>query len=286
MNKFLSYALLLGVMGVMSASLAMLWESPHRETFLAGGSIVLIFMSLILERLWPHNFQWQKISRAELLGDVSSFVLVFGLIDGALKWLTPFAILALLPAISELNMVLWQQVVLATLWIEFAAWVSHWGHHRFKPLWALHAMHHSTEQLYTLNNYRVHPLNHILNHLVMIIPPVLIGISADAILVYTVISLPVLVLQHSNIAFDFGRLNLVLNTNDLHRWHHSASASEGTKNLGRTLVIWDQVFKTYLRTYAKSSPSQIGLFQISRNFPDASHLWAQLAWPFSKECCR
>lgn len=285
MRQIASYLILLGAMGVMTVLVAVFWNHPDRELLLSGGAIGLIIVSLILEKLWPHDAKWAEVPRTEIAGDVGSFILVFGLIDGALKWLTPFAVLALIPAIGEIELPLWQQVVLVTLWIELAAWCSHWAHHRFKPLWALHAMHHSTEHLYTLNNFRFHPLNHVLNHLAMILPPVMIGVSADAILVYTAISLPVLLLQHSNIAFDFRGLNLIFNTNDLHRWHHSTNPSEGTQNLGRALVIWDQTFGTYLRP-EQNGPSQVGLFQISASFPEASRFWAQLAWPFSKECCR
>jgi len=286
MTRFASMSLLIGSMAIMAILLVLLWSHPDREALTACGAIVLIIASLVLEKLRPFNTDWSQTLGAELAGDVGSFVLVFGVIDSALKWLTPFVILAILPQQGELSLPLWQQVVLVTLWIEFAGWASHWAHHKFKPLWALHAMHHSTEHLYTLNNFRFHPLNHIINHLAMMMPPLLVGFSADAILAYTALSLPVLLLQHSNVAFDFGVLNRILNTNDLHRWHHSTDPQEGVNNLGRALVIWDQVFGTYLRPNAKNQPAAIGLFAISRSFPAPSRFFAQLAWPFSRECCR
>ncbi|MFN3955296.1 MAG: sterol desaturase family protein [Pararhodobacter sp.] len=286
MTRFSSQALLIGLIAMMAGLLAAFWTHPAREAIVAGGAIALIGLSLLLERLRPHDHSWSEVPRAELAGDVSSFVLIFGVLDGALKWLTPFLVLTLLPLPGALGLPLWQQVVLVVLWIEFAAWASHWAHHRFKPLWALHAMHHSTERLYTLNNFRFHPLNHVLNHLAMILPLLMIGVAAEAILVYAALSLPVLLLQHSNIAFDFGRLNLVFNTNDLHRWHHSAHPSEGMMNLGRALVVWDQLFGTYLRPQTPGSPARIGLFAVSRTFPAARRYWAQLVWPFTPDCCR
>jgi sterol desaturase/sphingolipid hydroxylase (fatty acid hydroxylase superfamily) len=253
---------------------------------MTGAAITLIVLSLVLERYFPHEQAWTDVPSAEVVGDIGSFVLIFGLLDGILKWLTPFVVLAVAPIQAKLDWPLWQQILLVFLWIEFAAWASHWAHHRYKPLWALHAMHHSTERLYTLNNFRFHPFNHILNHLVMILPLLWIGVAADSILVYSALTLPVLLLQHSNIAFDFGRLNFIFNTNDLHRWHHSAKPAEGRMNLGRALVLWDQVFGTYLRPSSPSAPSKVGLFSVSRNFPPASRFWAQLAWPFNPSCCR
>lgn len=285
MNRLLSQALLIGLIAGMAAMLFMCWRHPARDALMIGAAMALIVLSLLLERFFPHNSTWAEVPRAEVAGDIGSFVLIFGILDGALKWLTPFVVLAIAPLQATLDWPLWQQFVLVVLWIELAAWASHWAHHRYKPLWALHAMHHSTEHLYTLNNFRFHPFNHVLNHLAMILPLLWIGVAAEAILLYTALTLPVLLLQHSNIAFDFGRLNMVFNTNDLHRWHHSAKPAEGRKNLGRALVLWDQVFGTYLRPSTPSAPARIGLFAVSRSFPPATKFWAQLAWPFNPACC-
>jgi ornithine lipid hydroxylase len=286
MNRLPSQALLIGLIGGMAAMLFVFWTHPAREALMVGAALGLIVLSLLLERFFPHDSAWTDIPRAEVAGDIGSFVLIFGILDGALKWMTPFVVLAIAPLQSTLDWPLWQQIVLVFLWIELSAWASHWAHHRYKPLWALHAMHHSTEHLYTLNNFRFHPFNHVLNHLAMILPLLWVGVAAEAILVYTALTLPILLLQHSNIAFNFGRLNMVFNTNDLHRWHHSAKPEEGMKNLGRALVLWDQVFGTYLRPSTQSAPARIGLFAVSRSFPPASKFWAQLAWPFKPACCR
>jgi sterol desaturase/sphingolipid hydroxylase (fatty acid hydroxylase superfamily) len=284
-NRLVSMTVLLGPMAVLAGLLFLLWDHSARELLVSLGAVVFIAASLLLERFWPHRRTGDGVPRSEIAGDIGSFVLVFGLMDSALKWLTPFLVVALFPVAGLSGVNLGLQTLLVALWIEFAAWGSHWAHHRFKSLWALHAMHHSTEHLYTLNNFRFHPLNHAINHFAMLLPPLLLGTAPEAILIYSALALPVLLLQHSNVAFDFGPLNRVLNTNDLHRWHHSADPSEGTKNLGRATVIWDHVFGTYLRPDTGTGPKRIGLFQISRNFPDATRFWAQLLWPFSKRCC-
>lgn len=286
MTRLASQAILLGLFILMAGVLATFWPHPAREAAVSVAAIGLIALSLVLERLWPHNATPTPISRAERAGDIGSFVLIFGLLDGALKWLTPFVVLALLPGTDALATPLWLQTLCVVLWIELAAWASHWAHHRFPALWALHAMHHSPEQLNAMNNFRFHPLNHVLNHLAMILPPLLVGISPDAILIYSAMALPVLLLQHANAAFDFGRLSLLFNTNDLHRWHHSALPSEGMMNLGRSLVLWDQLFGTYLRPTTRTEPARIGLFENSRRgYPNASRFAAQLAWPFTANCC-
>ena len=86
--------------------------------------------------------------------------------------------------------------------------------------------------------------------------------------------------------FDFGILNFLFNTNALHRWHHSNAPSEGTQNLGRALVLWDQVFGTYYNPKDQAEPKQIGLFASSKAYPKANRFFAQILWPFKAPCCR
>jgi len=140
---------------------------------------------------------------------------------------------------------LWAEIIAVTLLIELAAYLSHWIHHRYKPLWALHAMHHSVERLYTLNNFRFHPLNHVVNAFAIVVPPLLLGFSEASVLAYVALSMPVLIFQHANIDLRFGWLNYLFNTNELHRRHHSVKHADGAANLGRALTIWDQVFGTF-----------------------------------------
>lgn len=257
-----------------------------QELYLTLATLGLICFSLVLERFCPLHREWND-GKNDISGDIGSFVLVFGVLDSGLKWLSPFIILALVPeTTSALSWPLWVQVIVATLMIELGAWISHWAHHRYAPLWALHAMHHSTERLYTLNNFRFHPFNHILNYLITFLPPLAFGITPEAILGYVALSLPILLFQHSNIGFNFGLLNFVFNTNAVHRWHHSTVQKEGMSNFGRALVIWDHVFGTFYHPSFQSEPSEIGLSSTNTTYPPASRTIKQILWPFCKECCR
>ena len=144
---------------------------------------------------------------------------------------------------------------------------------------------HSPERLCTLNNFRFFPLNHIAAYVLAFTPPLVLGFSQHALLAYATLTLPIVLFQHSNIRYDFGVLNYLFNTNELHRLHHSAAAKEGTKNLGRAFVIWDQVFGTFLAPARRSESKSIGLFVASRSYPKAHHLLRQITWHFCKTCC-
>ena len=284
--RILSQFTLLSLIAAMGVLYWATLANPSQDMLLSGAALALIALSLGMERLFPLHQDWNA-DQGDTKGDIASFVLVFGALDSVLKFLSPFLVFALLPNMTTgLELPLWQQIILATLIIEFGAWLGHWAHHRYPRLWALHAMHHSTERLYTLNNFRFHPLNQIFTHLIAFVPPLLIGISPTALLGYAALSMPILLLQHSNVRFDFGILDHVFNTNALHRWHHSTAPREGTKNLGRALVIWDQVFGTYYNPTEANEPAQIGLFSGSKAYPRASKFWAQIVWPFNPSCCR
>ncbi len=270
-------------MAVYFATLGM----EMQETVLSLVAVILILVAVIMERFIPFKSAWNK-NKGDLGGDITSTIVIFGILDSLLKGATPFLLLIVLADWTQdgFAIPLWAEIIVVGLLIEFGAYISHRLHHKTTWLWSLHAMHHSPERLYTLNNFRFHPFNHIINHLMTIVPVVLLGFSGEAILGYTAFALPVLLTQHSNIDFKFGWMNYFLNTNEVHRWHHSTAETEGNCNLGRALVIWDQIFGTFHFPEDNLTPNKIGLFESSRSYPAAHKLWQQLTYPFSPQCCK
>ncbi|MES0862563.1 sterol desaturase family protein [Ruegeria sp. SCPT10] len=285
-SQFKSQLFLLSLLAFVGGIFLWTLGNPLQETYLGLASLFLIGLSLVIERLAPLHRDW-NIDTGDTVGDIGSFVVVFGIIDSALKWLSPFVILALLPNTNTtLGWPLWAQITAATLLIELGAWASHWAHHKYKPLWALHAMHHSSERLYTLNGFRFHPLNHILNHLIMFLPLLALGFSKEALLGYTALALPVTLFQHSNVGFQFGMFSYLFNTNTVHRWHHSAAYNEGMHNFGRAFVVWDHIFGTYYHPSDENEPAIIGLSLGGPSYPPPNQTLPQICWPFAKDCCQ
>jgi len=284
MSRIFSQAFLIGLTLLMALIFAATTAWANQELILSALAAALIIMSLILERLIPYDQGWNR-GRGDGWGDVISLGLILAAIEPALKWALPVALIwALGDQTGPLaGQPLWLQILAVLLITELAAWVSHWLHHNNRWLWLLHAVHHSPERLYTLNNFRFHPLNHVLNTVFVLLPALALGASGTAILGYVAITYPALLLQHSNIRFQFGWLNYVLNTNQVHRWHHSSAAAEGNHNYGRALVIWDQIFGTFL--LPGGAPRNLGLFNSSRNFPAASQYFRQMIYPFRGRCC-
>jgi len=74
-----------------------------------------------------------------------------------------------------------------------------------------------------------------------------------------------------------GPLNLIFNTPQLHRWHHSRVTREGNTNYGENLMLFDLLFSTFLFP-ARRPPVNIGI-----NEQMAATFFGQLRQPFTRQ---
>ncbi len=253
-------------------------------------SLGALGLAMLLERHMPHHAPWNT-PHSDRLTDWLSFGLLAGVLQPLLKWLSPLAVVAVYGWIGTsadwfaAPLPFLVQVLLVTLLAEFGKyWVHRW-HHTQTALWWLHALHHGSERLYSINNFRVHPLEYALKHSLSMLPLMLLGAPADVLLGYIALTQPVQMLQHVNLPLRHGWLNYVFSTNELHRWHHSTRPEEGNSNYGSALMIWDQVFGTFHYPRGATGPQAIGLYA-SSTYPSRRPYWAQVISMFSPACCK
>lgn len=284
----LAASLLLGV-GSFAAARSLGW---NLEIAVLIPNILILALAAALERLYPYRRAWRD-GQGDFGTDATSAAVLFGLVDPLLKRVFPMLLLALLGReLSAAGAGVWPddwpfvaQVLLAALVAEFTAYWSHRLHHRLPALWWLHALHHGSQRLYWLNNFRIHPLNYAINYALGFVPLLLAGAPPDVFLGYFALTYPVLMLQHANLPLRSGWLNYVFSTNEVHRWHHADNATEGDRNFGRSLVIWDMVFGTYRYSPTGNDPAAVGLYQPTK-YPARSS-FAQQVWSmFLPGCCR
>lgn len=257
------------------------------EAAVIAWSVLVLATGAWLERVAPFEARWTQ-ARQDSATDATSAAVLIGVIDPLLKTTLPVVAIALVgDADSDWTAIHWPfavQVGAAVLWIEFAKYWSHRAHHAMQSLWWLHAMHHSSERLYWLNNFRFHPLNHLVNMAVAMLPLLMLGAPPDVLLAAVAVTQPVLMLQHLNVDTRNGWLNRIFSTNELHRWHHSAEPAEANSNFGSSLVLFDQIFGTYRPQLGQ--PTRIGLFGTGGGYPaGASYLQQLLSWAMPA-CCR
>jgi sterol desaturase/sphingolipid hydroxylase (fatty acid hydroxylase superfamily) len=191
-----------------------------------AGPIVLGFVLVVfvIEQVWPAE-RHRALARGHLLDLgylVSYAILVVPLIvligAGFAAGLARVAPWLVLPRLGAPG---WCFVVVAVLAIDGLDWLAHLGNHLVTPLWRLHAVHHSQEELSILTTFRAHPLVHV-SFLISAVPVLAIGSNAVTPTVVFTVYACLGALPHANLRWTYGRIGSVLISPAYHRIHHAA----------------------------------------------------------------
>jgi sterol desaturase/sphingolipid hydroxylase (fatty acid hydroxylase superfamily) len=139
----------------------------------------------------------------------------------------------------------WLQVAGAVLVLDAGITLAHYASHRFALLWHFHAVHHSVRRMYGLNGLMKHPLHQAIEMAAGATPLLFLGLPHDVALALVLCTGVQLLLQHSNADIRLGPFKYLLATNEVHRFHHLASAGLGDVNFGLFTTIWDQMLGTF-----------------------------------------
>ncbi|MGQ9804550.1 MAG: sterol desaturase family protein [Chlorobiales bacterium] len=135
----------------------------------------------------------------------------------------------------------------AVLVICFDLWSYVWHrlNHAVPLLWRFHRFHHSDDAMDVTTGFRFHPLEIALSELCRLPVLALLGMGAVEILLYNLISFPIILMHHSNVALPTrldGMLAVLIPTPNIHRLHHSVNLAESNTNFGSMLSVWDRLF--------------------------------------------
>lgn len=153
--------------------------------------------------------------------------------------------------------------VLSALVVFLAAdlaiyWYHRW-HHELSALWAIHALHHSAEELSPVTTFRHHPIYGLLGVVVLsgfvglaqgiamtlILGSVDVATLAGTNLFAAILNLGTANLRHSHIWLRYpGWLEHVLISPAQHQVHHSVDPRHHDRNYGEVLALWDWLFGT------------------------------------------
>ncbi|MFT6331679.1 MAG: sterol desaturase/sphingolipid hydroxylase (fatty acid hydroxylase superfamily) [Bermanella sp.] len=146
-------------------------------------------------------------------------------------------------AVSEIP-VTWWSWLLAIIAVDFTYYWMHRIEHERRILWAVHSVHHSSQEYNLTTALRLSWLESLYEWL-FFIPLLLIGFDAIQVLA----SLFAVVLYqtwiHTEKVGKLGWLDRILNTPSVHRVHHATNPDYIDKNYGGILIIWDRLFGTY-----------------------------------------
>ncbi len=138
----------------------------------------------------------------------------------------------------------WLGVVLCLLVTDFVWYWYHRLGHEVRFLWAVHSLHHQSENYNISVGFRISIFQYIVRTCFWIALPIL-GFSADVIVLVLVGHALYQLLLHTQVVPKLGFLEKIIVTPSTHRVHHGVNDRYLDKNYGGMFVIWDRLFGTY-----------------------------------------
>jgi sterol desaturase/sphingolipid hydroxylase (fatty acid hydroxylase superfamily) len=118
--------------------------------------------------------------------------------------------------------------------------------HTFEWGWALHSVHHSTDDLNLMAAIRLGWAQRWIDDF-FYLPLALLGFDPLLVLAIVEINHASQFWCHTRCIGRLGALDTLINTPSNHRVHHAAVRAVANHNYGSTLMCWDRWFGTYLR---------------------------------------
>ena len=113
-------------------------------------------------------------------------------------------------------------------------------------LWKLHKVHHSTENLNWMSQFRVHWAESFIFNIVNCWVFIFMNVSEYNLIIVQILECQLTFIAHANIKFKYWPFQGYLNNTLTHHWHHAKqSVYSGGQNFGAILIIWDRILNTY-----------------------------------------
>jgi len=162
--------------------------------------------------------------------------------------------LAVFVAVAQAVFVARPQPNVSGLWTWIGAYLCvdflyYWKHrwlHRFEWTWALHSVHHSTDDLNLMAAVRLGWVQRWIDDF-FYLPLVLLGFDPVVVLLTVEINHASQFWCHTRVIGTLGPLDALINTPSNHRVHHAATRALSDHNFGSTLMCWDRWFGSYLK---------------------------------------
>jgi sterol desaturase/sphingolipid hydroxylase (fatty acid hydroxylase superfamily) len=213
----------------------------------------------------------------------------FGLVNAGLAAIVPLstisaAVWANRTGIGLLNQVaipLWVSMGCTLVVYSITNYLIHLMEHKTPWLWRIHRVHHLDTHLDLSTSQRHHPLELMVNVLILVAVTIVFGLTSSLLIIYEATDAALNFFSHANIRLP-GRLDRIVRwvfvTPNMHSLHHSSHQPETDSNYGTVFTVWDRLFGTYRAEpvwgYGKL---QIGLKEIRDD--RAWNFWWQMKSP-------
>ena len=234
--------------------------------------IGLGFLVLILLELSSDFVRRKRQSLAEPLANLS-FQLVALVLYNTAYALVVVSVFALLEpyALTSIPIAPWSWV-LCLLAADFTYYWMHRVEHRVRLFWALHSVHHSSEEYDLSTSLRIFWLIDF-SIVLFFAPLVLVGFAGPQVLACMVVVFTYMIWVHTQRIGKLGWFDRFFSSPSVHRVHHGRNPQYIDKNYAGIFLLWDRLFGTHepenepvrfgiSRPVNSSNPLRIGTHEI------------------------
>jgi sterol desaturase/sphingolipid hydroxylase (fatty acid hydroxylase superfamily) len=170
--------------------------------------------------------------------------------------------------------------ITAMLWVDFAYYWWHRVSHRVNAFWAVHVVHHQSQE-YNLTVALRQSMVSDLSSIPFYAPLAIAGVPAEATLLSIALSTLYQFWIHTRLVGKLPRpVEWLFNTASHHRVHHAINPRYIDKNYAAILMVWDRWFGTF--TPELTSPGQEPVYGTVKRLDSWNPLWANLdSWVFN-----
>jgi len=214
------------------------------------------FGSVTLERIWavrgnPGYNNKDALCSIALNLISSVFNLVIGFLIPLALYLLVFEQFRLIDALA-----LWLAIPLAFLINELAYYLDHRLAHRAGLLWAIHAIHHSSNEFNHTTAARGFIIDLKLKTLFSL-PAALIGIEPVVFIAVTVLANAFGIWNHASWVPRLGWLDRVLMTPKMHKVHHANQPQYIDRNYSQVTLLFDYLFSSTAHIDEEPNPGLV-----------------------------
>lgn len=264
---------------LLERGLAFLLDERAKQTYITLISIfsITLLMEIVLRKNWRARYA-AKSFRLDVLYflfyyggfyHLLVFIPLYSVLTAGVRTYAPGLQMNLLQSVSPV----WQ-LAIAVVVTDVVGYFVHRLKHSVPFLWNFHAVHHSQEQLTVMTNYRFHVVDETLTRLAAFIPFQMLGTDFRIWLAVDFAMAWILLLQHTEWNWTYGKLGRLIVSPRFHQIHHSTPAEHQNRNFSMLFSVWDDLFGTAERT--APMPARFGI--APDHMPET--FFGQFAWPF------
>jgi len=136
------------------------------------------------------------------------------------------------------------QVLFFVVTHDLYIYLFHRFQHSNKVFWRIHEAHHSGKEVDFLAGSRSHIMEIVINQTIEFAPIILLGANPVVVPIKALIDAMFGMFIHANVKVKMGKFKYILNSPELHLWHHANYQEVFHANFSTKFSVWDYLFGT------------------------------------------